>query len=106
MVDNDKITRERIAEIEELLRKVGLTEDDVAEAIATIRILQNLTPISDGKQYRAYEERYHNMMQDAGFIGQKRSWEEYMDYVRTPAGRLALALFNRMAGWKKERSVL
>ncbi len=104
MVDNN-IMRERIAEIEELLRKAGLTEADVTEAIGTIGILQKLTPISDGKQYRAYEERYHKMMQDAGFVGQKRSWEEYMDYIRTPAGRLALALFNRMAEWKKEKSV-
>ncbi len=104
MVDNN-ITRERIAEIEELLRKAGLTEADVTETIGTIGILQKLTPISDGKQYRAYEERYHKIMQDAGFVGHKRSWEEYMDYIRTPAGRLALALFNRMAEWKKEKSV-
>ncbi len=62
--------------------------------------------VGNGRQWnRAYEERYHKMMEDAGFIGQKRSWEEYMDYIRTPVRRLALALFNRMADWKKEKSV-
>jgi hypothetical protein len=67
--------------------------------------MQELTPISDGERYRAYEERYSKMMQDAGFVGRQRSWEDYMDYVRTPAGRLALAIFNRMAEWKKEKGV-
>jgi hypothetical protein len=28
-----------------------------------------------------------------------------MDYVRTPAGRLALAIFNRMADWKEMKGV-
>jgi hypothetical protein len=45
------------------------------------------------------------MMQDTGFVGQKRSWEEYMGYVRTPTGRLALAIFNRMAEWKAGKGV-
>jgi hypothetical protein len=67
--------------------------------------MQEVTPIQDGEQYRTYEERYHKMMQDAGFIGQKRSWEEYMDYVRTPAGRLTLAILNRMAEWKAAKGV-
>jgi hypothetical protein len=63
-------------------------------------------PIRDGEEYRAYEERYGKMMQDAGFVGgQPRTWEDYMDYVRTPAGRLALTIFNRMAEWKKMKGV-
>ena len=102
MVDDDKKPSN---EIEKLLSKAGLSEADVTEASATIRTLQQVTPIGNGEQYRAYEERYGGMMQDAGFVGQKRSWEEYMDYVRTPAGKLALALFNRMAEWKKQKGV-
>ena len=102
MVDDDKMPSN---EIEELLSKAGLSEADVTEASATIRTLQQVTPIGNGEQYRAYEERYRGMMQDAGFVGQKRSWDEYMDYVRTPAGKLALALFNRMAEWKKQKGV-
>ncbi len=106
MVDNDNMAREVGQEVEKLLRKAGLTEVDATEATATIRSLQEVRPIANGAQYRAYEERYHQMMQDAGFVsGQKRSWEQYMDYVRTPAGKLALVLFNRMAEWKKEKSV-
>jgi hypothetical protein len=105
MVDNDNRARELSEDIEKLFRKAGLTETDVTEAIDTIRTLQEVTPIGNGQQYRAYEERYHKMMHDAGFVGQKRSWEEYMDYVRTPAGKLALTLFNRMAEWKKQKAV-
>jgi hypothetical protein len=96
---------ELIEEMKRLLGKAGLTEDDVTEVIASISTMQEVTPIHDGAQYRAYEERYHKMMQDAGFVGQKRSWEEYMDYVRTPAGRLALTIFHRMAEWKKAKGV-
>jgi hypothetical protein len=96
---------EVIEELKRVLRKAGLAEGDVTEALASISIMQEVTPIRDGEQYRAYEERYSKMMQDAGFVGQKRSWEEYMDYARTPAGRLALALFNRMVEWKAAKGV-
>ena len=96
---------EVIEEMKRVLRQAGLTEDDVTEAIASISTMQEVTPIQDGEQYRAYEERYYKMMQHAGFVGQKRSWEENMDYVRTPGGRLALAIFNRMAEWKAAKSV-
>jgi ubiquinone/menaquinone biosynthesis C-methylase UbiE len=101
----DKKMPEVIEEMKRVLRKAGLTEGDITEAIASISTMQEVTPIHDGEQYRAYEERYHKMMQDAGFVGQKRGWEEYMDYVRTPAGRLALAIFNRMAEWKAAKGV-
>ena len=95
-----------LEEIKRVLRKAGLTDDDITRAIAGIRTLQEVKPIRDGEQYRAYEEQYRKMMEDAGFVGgQQRSWEEYMDYVRTPAGMLALAIFNRMAEWKKARGV-
>jgi hypothetical protein len=96
---------EVIEELKRVLRKAGLAEGDITEALASISIMQEVTPIRDGEQYRAYEERYSKMMQDAGFVGQKRSWEEYMDYARTPAGRLALALFNRMVEWKAAKGV-
>jgi transcriptional accessory protein Tex/SPT6 len=93
-------------EIKRILRKAGLIDDDITQAIAGIRTLQEVKPIRDGEQYRAYEERYRKMMQDAGFVGShQRTWEEYMDYVRTPAGMLALAIFNRMAEWKKAKGV-
>jgi hypothetical protein len=101
----DKMMPELIEEMKRVLVKARLTEDDVTEVIGSISTMQEVTPIHDGAQYRAYEERYHKMMQDAGFVGQKRSWEEYMDYVRTPAGRLALTIFNRMAEWKKAKGV-
>ncbi len=101
----DKKMPEVIEEVKRVLRKTGLTEGDITEVIAAISNMQEVMPIRDAEQYRAYEARYQKMMKDAGFIGQKRSWEEYMDYVRTPTGRLALALFNRMAEWKKEKGV-
>ncbi len=101
----DKMMPEVIEEMKQVLRKAGLTEGDVTEAIATISIMKEVVPIHDGEQYRAYEERYRKMMQDAGFVGEKRSWEEYMDYVRAPSGRLALALFNRMVDWKAAKGV-
>lgn len=101
----DKKIPDVIDDMRGVLRKAGLPEGDITEALATISRMQELSPIRDGEQYRAYEERYHKMMQDAGFVGQKRSWEEYMDYARTPAGRLALTLFNRMAEWKAAKGV-
>src|SRR5690348_8673365 len=95
-----------LEEIKRVLSKAGLTDGDITRAIATIRTIQEVKPIRDGEQYRAYEERYRKMMQDAGFIGgQQRTWEEYMYYVRTPAGMLALTIFNRMTDWKKEKGV-
>ena len=102
---DDKKTPELSEEMKRVLRKAGLPEGDITEALASISLMQQLPPIPDGEQYRAYEERYHKMMQDAGFVGQKRSWEEYMDYARTPAGRLALTLFNRMVEWKAAKGV-
>lgn len=96
---------EIVEELTRVLRKAGLAEADIAEANAIVQRMRELGPIRDGEEYRAYEERYRKMMQDAGFIGQTRSWEEYMDYIRTPAGTVALALFNRMAEWKKEKGV-
>ena len=96
---------EIIEEMKRVLRKAGLAEGDVTEALASISTMQEVTPIRDGEHYRAYEERYSKMMQDAGFVGQKRSWEEYMDYARSPAGRLALTLFNRMVEWKAAKGV-
>lgn len=101
----DKMTPEVKEQLERVLRQSGLTENDVTEAIASISIRKEVTPIHGGDQYRVYEERYRKMMQDAGFLGQKRSWEEYMDYVRTPAGRLALTIFNRMVEWKTAKGV-
>ncbi len=101
----DKMTPEVIEELKRVLRKSSLTESDVTEAIASISIMKEVTPIHGGDQYRVYEERYRKMMQDAGFLGQKRSWEEYMDYVRTPPGRLTLTLFNRMVEWKTAKGV-
>jgi hypothetical protein len=101
----EKKTPEVIEEMKRILEKAGLPEGDITEALAGISIMQELPPIRDGENYRTYEERYHKLMQDAGFVGQKRSWEEYMDYVRTPAGRLALTIFNRMAEWKATRGV-
>jgi hypothetical protein len=101
----DKKMPEVIEEMKRVLIKTELTEGDITEVIAAISNMQEVMPIRDGEQYRAYEERYQKMMKDAGFVGQNRSWEEYMDYVRTPAGRLALALFNRVAEWKKEKGV-
>ncbi len=101
----DKMMPEVIEEMKRVLRKAGLTEGDVTEAIASIGTMQQATPIHNEDQYRAYVEQYHKMMQDAGFVGQKRGWEEYIDYVRTPAGRLALALFNRMVKWKAAKGV-
>jgi hypothetical protein len=105
MADNEKMTPAVIGEIKQVLRKAGLTESDVTEAIAAIWTVREVTPIRDSQEYRAYEDRYRKMMQDAGFIGQKRSWEEYMDFARTPAGRLALAIFDRMAQWKEMKGV-
>jgi hypothetical protein len=96
---------EAIEEMKQILTKLGLAESDITEAIASISIMQDVTPIRDGNEYRVYEERYQKMMQNAGFVGQKRSWEEYMDYVRTSAGKSALALFNRMAEWKAAKGV-
>ncbi len=96
---------EALEEMKRVLRQAGLTGSDITEAIVSISTMQEVTPIRDGEQYRAYEERYQKMMQDAGFVGQRRSWEDYMDYVRTPAGRLALALFNRMVEWKAAKGV-
>jgi hypothetical protein len=101
-----KVKMRPLEEIKRILRKAGLTDGDITQAIAGIPTLQELKPIGDGEQYRAYEERYRKMMQDAGFVGgQQTTWEEYMDYVRTPAGMLALAIFNRMAEWKKAKAV-
>ena len=105
MAEDDNTARDVSEQIERLLSKAGFTETDVTETATTIRMLQEVTPIGNGEQYRAYEERYRNLMQDAGFVGHKRGWEEYMDYIRTPAGRLSLVLFNRMAEWKKEKGV-
>jgi hypothetical protein len=105
MVKGNKTTPGVTKEIQRLLTKAGLTEGDVSEAIASIRTFQEVTPIRNGEHYREYDERYRKMMQDAGFIGQQRNWEEYMDYVRTPHGKLALTLFNRMAEWKLAKGV-
>jgi hypothetical protein len=105
MADDDKMTPEVIEEIKLVLRKAGLTESDISEAITGIWTMVEVPPIQNEDQYRAYEDRYQRMMRDAGFIGQKRSWEEYMDYIRTPAGRLALAIFNRMAEWEGDTGV-
>lgn len=105
MAKGNKTTPDVTKEIQRLLTKAGLTEHDVRETIASIQTIQEVTPIRDGARYREYEERYRKMMQDAGFVGQQRSWEEYMDYVRTPQGRLALTLFNRMAEWKLAKGV-
>jgi hypothetical protein len=105
MADNEKMTPAVIEEIKQVLRKAGLTESDVTEAIAAIWTVREVAPIRDAEEYRVYEDRYRKMMQDAGFVGQQRTWEEYMDYVRTPAGRLALAIFNRMADWKEMKGV-
>jgi hypothetical protein len=96
---------EPLEEIRRILKKAGLSDGDVTQATAIIRTIQEVKPIRDAEQYRAYEERYRKMMQDAGFVGQQRTWEEYMDYVRTPPGRLALAIFNRMAEWKEAKGV-
>jgi hypothetical protein len=93
-------TNKDLKEIQQLLTKAGLEQNDVGETIAS-----NVTPIRNGEHYREYEERYRKMMQDAGFVGQQRSWEEYMDFVRTPHGRLALVLFSRMAEWKLGKGV-
>ncbi len=101
----EKKTPKVIEEMKRILEKAGLPEGDITEALAGISIMQELPPIRDGENYRTYEERYHKLMQDAGFVGQKRSWEEYMDYVRTPAGRQALTIFSRMAEWKAARGV-
>ncbi len=101
----DKKMPELIEEMQRVLRKAGLPEGDSNEALAIISIMQQVPPIRDGENYRAYEERYQKLMQDAGFVGEKRSWEEYMDYVRTPGGRLALTIFNRMAEWKAAKGV-
>ncbi len=101
----EKKTPEVMEEIKRILRKAGLPEGDITDALAGISIMQELPPIRDGENYRAYEERYHKLMRDAGFVGQKRGWEEYMDYVRTPAGRQALTIFSRMAEWKAARGV-
>jgi hypothetical protein len=105
MADDDKMTLELVEEMKRLLRKAGLAESDIAQALASIAALQEVRPIRDGEEYRAYEERYRTMMRDAGFIGQKRTWEDYMDFVRTPEGGLALAIFNRMAEWKLAKGV-
>jgi transcriptional accessory protein Tex/SPT6 len=109
MAKGNKTTPDVTKEIQRLLTKAGLTEHDVSETIASIQTIQEVTPIRDGAHYREYEERYRRMMQDAGFVGQQsgeqRSWEEYMDYVRTPQGRLALTLFNRMTEWKLTKGV-
>jgi hypothetical protein len=105
MLEIKEMTPEMTEELRRLLRKAGLAESDLTEAIAGIWTIREVTPIRDGEQYRAYEERYRKMMRDAGFVGQKRSWEDYMDFVRTPAGRLALAIFNRMAAWKEAKGV-
>ncbi len=94
-----------IEEIKRALKKADLSDGDITRAIADIRTIQEVKPIRDAEQYRTYEERYRKMMQDAGFIGQQRTWEEYMDFVRTPSGRLALAIFNRMAEWKEAKGV-
>src|SRR5262249_36002625 len=90
MCGDEKMTQAVIEEIEQVLRKAGLTDADVTDAIAAIWTVREVKPIRDAEEYRAYEERYSTMMRDAGFIGAQRSWEEYMDYVRTPGGRLAL----------------
>jgi ABC-type nitrate/sulfonate/bicarbonate transport system substrate-binding protein len=105
MAKGNKTTPDVTTEIQRLLTKAGLTESDVSETIASIQTIQEVSPIRDGAHYREYEERYRKMMQDAGFIGKQRSWEEYMDYIRTPHGRLALTLFNRMAEWKLAKGV-
>ena len=105
MADDDKMTPELVEEMKRLLRKAGLAESDVTQALASIATFQEIRPIRDGEEYRAYEERYRSMMRDAGFIGQKRTWEDYMDFVRTPEGRSALAIFNRMAEWKLAKGV-
>jgi hypothetical protein len=105
MADDEKMTPEVFEEIKLVLRKAGLTENDISDAITSIWTMEEVPPIQNEDQYRTYEERYQGMMRDAGFVGQKRSWEEYMDYIRTPAGRLALAIFNRMAEWEGETGV-
>src|SRR5690242_19172714 len=105
IAEDDRMNPEIVEELKRVLRKAGLAEVDIAEANAIVQRMRELGPIRDGEEYRAYEERYRKMMQDAGFSGQKRSWEEYMDYIRTPAGTVTLALFNRMAEWKKEKGV-
>jgi hypothetical protein len=105
MAKGNKTTPDVTKEIQRLLTKAGLTEHDVSETIASIQTIQEVPPIRDGAHYREYEERYRKMMQDAGFVGQQRTWEEYMDYVRTPQGRLALTLFNRMTEWKLAKAV-
>jgi dihydroxyacid dehydratase/phosphogluconate dehydratase len=105
MAKGNKTTPDVTKEIQRLLTKVGLTEGDVSETIAIIRTFQEVIPIRNGEHYREYEERYRKMMQDAGFVGQQRSWEEYMDYVQTPHGKLTLTLFSRMAEWKLAKGV-
>jgi len=105
MAGDDKVTQAVIEEIERVLRKAGLTDADVSEAIAAIWTSREVKPIRDAEEYRTYEERYRTMMRDAGFVGTQRSWEEYMDYIRTPGGRLALAIFDRMADWKEIKGV-
>jgi hypothetical protein len=102
MADDNKMTPEVIEEIKLVLRKAGLSDSDITEAIAGLLTMQEVTPIRSEDQYRSYEDLYQRMMRDAGFVGQKRSWEEYMEYIRTPAGRLALTIFNRMAEWEAE----
>lgn len=102
MADDEKMTPEVFEEIKLVLRKAGLTENDISDAITSIWTMEEVPPIQNEDQYRTYEERYQGMMRDAGFVGQKRSWEEYMDYIRTPAGKLALTIFNRMAEWEAE----
>jgi hypothetical protein len=102
MADDNKVTPEVFEEIKLVLRKAGLSEGDITEAITGLLTMQEVTPIRSEDQYRAYEDLYQRMMRDAGFVGQKRSWEEYMDYIRTPAGKLALTIFNRMAEWEAE----
>jgi hypothetical protein len=76
MADDAKMTPTVIEEIKQVLRKARLTENDVAEAIAAISTVREVAPIRDAEEYRVYEDRYRKMMQDAGFVGQQRTWEE------------------------------
>jgi hypothetical protein len=81
--------------LRQLLKKAGISEADITDAITSIRTMDEVAPIHSETEYRAYAERWHKMAQIA-----PKAADEYMDYTRTAAGRLMIAIFNRMREWE------